>query len=371
MNRRSHHRALLALSRIPNIGNQRIKLLLQHFEDAEAVFKQGLHRLKRIDGIGDIVMREIAGFSRWDEIDDILEQTEQLGARLVGYNDTCYPPLLRQIYDAPPLFWLKGNSEILSKPAMAVIGTRNQDKYGSGQARKWTEQLVRSGLCVVSGLAYGVDSIAHKTVVELKGDTVAVLGSGINWIYPSKNRKLAERILENNGAIMTEFPPGTKPDAVNFPARNRIVSGMSLGVLVIQSGVKGGSMITARCALDQNREVFVVPHRVDDENGSGCNYLIKTGQGKLVQTLEDILVEIPHDSQLNKEQDPDPKTDWKAENLNDEQKVICEALENGIVHIDQLSEQMGKYTHELLPALLELEMSGIVVQKAGKYFELK
>jgi DNA processing protein len=179
---------------------------------------------------------------------------------------------------------------------------------------------------------------------------------------------LVKKITENGGAILTEFEPGTKPDAGNFPVRNRIVSGMSLGVLVIETGVKGGSMITARSALDQNREVFVVPHPLDSEKGEGCNYLIKTGQGKLVQSMQDILVEIPHEADQVAEKPR--KLNWEQAELDEESLKLCKLLSEGTQHIDFIGEKTGKPTYQILPVLLDLEMKGLIRQKAGKYFEL-
>jgi len=364
----SHHRAVLALTRIPNLGSQRIRIILQKAEDASEIFSWRMSRFLKIDGIGEGIAGEILKFNDWDSVDAIIKKTENLGAQLITQKDSYYPPLLRQIYDAPALMWLKGNPEALQKNGIAVIGTRSPGRYGASQAEEWTCRLVASGLSVFSGLAYGVDSIAHQTAVAEGGETVAVLGSGIDWIYPARNVPLVKKITENGGAILTEFEPGTKPDAGNFPVRNRIVSGMSLGVLVIETGVKGGSMITARSALDQNREVFVVPHPLNSEKGEGCNYLIKTGQGKLVQSIQDILVEIPHEAEQATE--IPRKKNWEQAELDEESLKLCTLLSEGSQHIDLIGEKTGKATYQILPLLLDLEMKGVIRQKAGKYFEL-
>ena len=171
-----------------------------------------------------------------------------------------YPFSLKQIYDPPILFWLKGNPEALSKPGIGVIGTRNATPYGRKMAERLSKDIGEKGLCIFSGLAYGVDSIAHKAALDVGAPTVAVLGSGIDNLYPRKNADIANRIFKEGGAVISEFPLGTNPDAGNFPVRNRIISGLGLGVLVIESAMQGGSMITAKLALDQNREVFAVPH---------------------------------------------------------------------------------------------------------------
>jgi DNA processing protein len=241
-------------------------------------------------------------------------------------------------------------------------------------AGKFTGELAEKGLCIFSGLAHGIDAIAHKTALEHNARTVAVLGSGIDNLYPRKNAGLANEIVRSGGAVITEYPLGTNPDAGNFPVRNRIVSGMSLGVLVIESGVKGGSMITADLALDQNREVFAVPHPVLSPSGTGCNYLIKRGDAKLIQTVDDILMELPvgmdSETQIGSIQES-KKRDWRIEDLDQRSQKICETLEDKAYQIDDLSDIVGIETSQLLVALLQLEMEGLVSQKAGKIFELK
>jgi DNA processing protein len=251
-----------------------------------------------------------------------------------------------------------------------VVGTRRPTAYGKRITEKFTGDLVQHGLTIISGLAYGVDTIAHSSCVKSGGKTVAVLGSGIDWIYPSSNKGLARDIIESDGLIITEFPPGTKPDASNFPERNRIVSGLSLGVLVIETGIKGGSMITARLALDQNREVFVVPHPLDNENGSGCNALIKKGTGKLVQDIGDLLVEFPA-LQFEENEPVKSKPNWKDMELSGQEAAVCRLLEKGELHIDKICEYLGKSSHELMGDLLELEMLDCIEQSAGKYFRIK
>lgn len=340
-------------------------------EDASELFNMKIPDLLRFDGFGKHIAKNFVEFDEWKKVDSILEQTQKTGADLISIDDEYYPPYLRHIFDPPLLLWVKGDKNVLVSDGVAVVGTRRASKYGLKQAKEWSEKLTAAGLCVNSGLAYGVDAASHRAAVEAGGKTIAVLGSGIDVIYPAKNSGLAADIIKKGGAIITELAPGSAPDAVNFPERNRIVSGMSHGTLVVESGVKGGSMITARSSLDQNREVFVIPHPLDSLGGQGCNYLIRTGQGKLVQSIDDILVEISvHTDSDAQKAEEDPVMKWEKLDLDDSSKEICELLTEDELHIDQISEKIEKPTHTLLPTLLDLEMKGAIKQKAGKYFEL-
>jgi len=350
------------------LGRARRLLQLSNVDSADQLFELNIRDFLKVDGIGKQISKNLSDFEDWDSVDKILERTERTGAKLLAYDDEQYPELLKHIYDPPLILWYKGDLKALEKPGVAVVGTRNPGSYGLSQAAEWSKSLVQKGICINSGLAYGIDAKAHQTAVENGGKTVAVLGSGIDVIYPAKNKPLAKKIVESCGLIMTEFPPGTQPDAGNFPGRNRIVSGMSHGVLVIESGVKGGSMITARYALDQNREVFVVPHQLGYMKGEGCNYLIQNGQGKLVKSIEDILEEISVEAASEAVSEKTIST-WKSLELSDDEATLCELLDNRPLHIDQISEKLGQPTFKLLSKMLTLELKGAVVQKAGKYFE--
>lgn len=366
-----HLREYIALTLVPNLGAQRIKVLLQKADHPQDVFRMSRKQLLSIHGMGPGTAEAIATFNDWQEVDRVLEQTERIGAQLVSWHDESYPDLLRQIYDPPVLYWLLGNPASLDTPSIAVVGTRKATSYGKKMAARFARELAEKGLTIVSGLAYGIDAEAHRATVECGGTTVAVLGSGIDNVYPSKNRKLAKQIVDAGGAVVSEFPPGTEPNSGNFPIRNRIVSGLTLGTLVVESRKEGGSMITARSALDQNREVFVVPHNISSNNGTGANYLIKTGQGKLVQEIDDILTEI-NIPDLNTESAAasEQEARWKQCELDELSISICKMLEDSPQHIDALAERLEMPSHALLPSLLELEMQDCVRQSAGKIFEL-
>ena len=346
-------------------------------KNARDVFRLSVPELMRIDGVGKERAVSLTKFDDWSTVDRIIDKTHRTGSRLLALSDPDYPPLLKQIFDPPIILWVRGNIDTLNKPGIAVVGTRNPGRYGLEQTEKWSAEICENRLSVNSGLAYGVDSKAHKTAVSSGGATVAVLGSGIDRIYPHRNQKLAADIVASGGAVVSEYPPGTKPDAANFPERNRIVSGLSLGTFVIESGIKGGSMITARLALDQNREVFVVPHQLGYLKGEGCNYLIRTGQGKLVQSMDDILEELPMVAQHENGHIDEFRTvqvskKWEADDsLTETEMDLCRTIGDQSVHIDLIAEKMQTEPFKLSSLLLNLELKGLIQQKAGKYFELK
>lgn len=363
-------RAVLALSMVPKLGHQRVRALVQHTGSVCSLFQQSTEELVSIPGIGLATADSIVQFNRWDLVEKYVKKAEQLQVTVISLLDECYPKRLLQIYDAPLILWVKGSLEVLDSPGLAIVGTRNPTPYGHKMTSLFTTETVKKGLTVFSGLAYGVDTIAHRTAVEKGGKTVAVLGSGIDWVYPASNKKLAERIVQDGGAVITEFLPGTKPDAGNFPTRNRIVSGLSLGVLVVETSEKGGSRITANIALDQGREVFVVPHALDNPYGTGCNELIKKGYGKLVQDFEDITDEIhwEHEEEISAiEAKPiDQNFSGISEDL---QKVVAVILQ-GSHQVDEIAEKLEMSTQDVLVRLLELEFANVVVQRAGKLFYL-
>lgn len=365
-------REFVALHLVDNLGAQRIRLLIQSVEHPQLIFRLEKHELETIRGIGPKTARDIVTFNDWDKVDEILEKTEVLGAEIMTFWDEDYPPLLREIFDPPLILWIKGDRSVLKSDGISIVGTRKAGKYALNMADKFARELSSRGLVIISGLAYGVDGAAHRATVKAGGKTIAVLGSGIDWIYPSEHKGLASKIVETGGAVISEFPLGTAPDMGNFPVRNRIVSGMSLGTLVVASGIEGGSMITAKSALDQNREVFVIPHNIGHPNAIGCNSLIKRGMGKLVQDVDDILEEISiHIKDTVDKPLAKREKNWKSQELDELSTRICRLLQKKkSLHIDQLSEQLEMSSHQLLAKLLELEMQNCVKQTAGKKFEL-
>lgn len=370
MNIRENVRSVIALSLIPSVGAQRIRQLLTIADNADDIFKIPKQELMGLPGIGPGTASGIKSFNAWEQVDRILEKSLRSGYQLITIDDPDYPARLKEIYDPPVLLWCLGNKKALNQDAISVIGTRNPSYYGRKTALNITGELIDHGFCIISGLAYGIDSIAHRVAVDRRSSTIAVLGSGLDRVYPTENIPLANAIIEHGGAVITEFPPGTKPDAGNFPVRNRIVSGSSLGTIVIETANEGGSMITANLALEQNREVFVVPHPVNSPKGYGCNSLIKNGCGKLVQNVQDILDELPFRI-IEKHQGKASEPAWKSVSLTGAQKKVCTILdEYGIMHVDQISRIANVPVNTLLGCLLELEISGCIRSISGKQFRL-
>jgi len=383
----------VALGLVPGLGASRILRLMQSFSDPLDIFKATQQDLLQIPGFGKTITANIIKFDDWTSVDRILKFTDGTDAWLVTLDQEQYPKRLQHIYDPPHILWGRGDVKALSRPGIAIVGTRKPTRYGREKAGLFARQIAQTGLSVISGLAYGIDTLAHTAAVDAHGCTIGVLGSGIDRIYPGANRRLADRIVDTGGAIISEFVPGTKPDRENFPVRNRVVSGLSNGVLVVESDVTGGSMITAYSALDQGREVFAIPHDITTVTGKGCNTMIKKGHAKLTMCLDDILEELNLDLSLLKLPDSSPELQqhlfdeenngvekvlkvskhpsWRAvDGLAEDMKELCLLLELGGLHIDELAEKTGRPGYLLLGTLLELEMKAIVKAKSGKRFEL-
>ena len=363
-------RDILIISRIPGVGPNRLRALLTRFGDASALASAPDRSLRRIEGIEEKTAASITAFFRSGAAeeaarfaDDQRARSERAGARAVTLWDPSYPPSLRNIYDPPPLLFVRGTLTEEDSRSVAVVGTRRPSPYGILMAERFALALAQFGLPVVSGLARGIDSAAHAAAGRSGNRTLAVIGSGIDIIYPSENRGLAEKIALC-GAVLSELPFGAKPDAANFPRRNRIVSGMSLATLVIESPPGGGAMITAGMALDQGRDVFAVPSAVSPNSRSGTNLLIKEGKAKLTECVDDILEELaPHLLRLKQ---PTPRPG--AADLSLFERTLLDAVGNDPVHVDALAARAHVTVPDALVLLLSLEFKGAVRQMPGKRF---
>jgi DNA processing protein len=370
-------RQWLALSSTPGVGLTRTKRLLQRFGDVERVFRASLAELGAAKLPAASAQSIVSGESM-RLADEELRKVQAAGATLLVPDDPAYPRQLLEIYDPPAVLRVQGEVAALSQPGIAIVGTRHPTPYGLGMAERLACDLAVRGLIIFSGMARGVDSAAHRGAVNAKAKTVAVFGAGIDIIYPRENQKLSEQILANGGALVSEFPMGASPAPQNFPIRNRVISGLSRGVLVVEAGEYSGTRITARCALEQCREVFAVPGNVTNKLAWGTNTLIKQG-AKLVATWEDVWEELPTDIRLCVEAARPSASDQPASLFGPEQKTAVEGNEKKVyalikadesIHIDQLVEELeGVFSSsEIFAALFELELSGRIRQLPGKNY---
>ncbi|HXD89675.1 MAG TPA: DNA-processing protein DprA [Candidatus Binataceae bacterium] len=368
----------LALRRVRGVGPRTARLLLERFGSAEAIFQSDEAALGGA-GIPRSAARNIVEFDDFDPLEKELCELPTIGARLVKWTDPDYPTNLRHIPDPPPYLFVRGTLTPNDPKCVAVVGARAASDAGRRVAQRLGLELAAKGFTVVSGLARGTDSDAHQGALDAQGKTIAVFGCGVDVIYPPENRKLAEAIVEGGGALISELPVGTPPIAENFPGRNRLISGMCLGVVIVEAAEKSGSLITARMALEQDRQVFAVPGSPLTGKTRGSNRLIKEG-ARLVECVEDVLEELlPQlgESSVRKEPSdlsdaPVAKIDDKAtENEPNEVKNILNLLKTADrLHVDALIEASGVNVQTVLKLLLELELRGLVTQHPGKLFSL-
>ena len=268
----------LALTEVPNIGCVQAKILAQHFGEAEKIFKAKQSTLEKIEGIGTIRANSIKNFTDFSPAEEEIKFLEKFKIQPLFINDKNYPQRLLNCYDSPTLLFYKGTADLNASKSISVVGTRTHTDYSKKITDKLIEELSAQNVLIISGMAYGVDALAHKAAVKNNLPTVGVLAHGLDQIYPAEHSNLAKDMLKNDGGLLTEFRSKTKPDKHNFPTRNRIVAGMSDATIVIESGIKGGSMVTAELANGYNKDVFAFPGKVTDSKSAGCNYLIKVKQ---------------------------------------------------------------------------------------------
>jgi DNA processing protein len=356
---------------VEGIGPVKLRNVLNTFQNPDELEHIGTRELCAIEGINvELAKRIKSVFRKKDEFYESLSiETEKLfniGARYITYWDDAFPAVLRNIYDPPLVIYVLGDISLDDEKAIAVVGTRIPTQYGKHVTAQLTEELVQSGITIVSGLARGIDTVAHRTAVQNNGRTIAVLGSGVDVIYPSENKRLSEDILKN-GALISEFPFGTFPDAPNFPKRNRIISGLSRGVVVVETGLTGGAMITAKLALDQGREVFAVPGNIGVRQSEGTLSLIQRGEAKLVVNTNDILIEIGAQQTSGSESLEKNKM---LNSLNLFEQKLFQALTVEPTQIDTIAAVTSLSVSDCLVYLLSLEFKGLIKQLPGKMFVL-
>jgi DNA processing protein len=349
---------------------------VQHFGTPDAVFHASLTELEAT-GMMAVSAQSIATGSSLNKAEEELAKARSVDAKIVAIGDPGYPQRLLEIYDPPLCLYVRGDTSALSQPGVAVVGTRHPTPYGVGMAERLSCDLSARGIIIISGLARGVDTAAHRGTVNAKGKTVAVLGTGVDVIYPRENAKLADQILSVGGAVISEFPVGTFAAPQNFPIRNRIISGLSVGVLVVEAGEYSGTRITARCALEQSREVYAVPGNVTNKLSWGPNTLIKQG-AKLVATWEDVWEELPSEVRLQLEAEkpsasgaPSTASLFDGAAMSPHEKRIYALLRaDESLHIDELVEKVQEQmsSSEMFAALFELELNAKIRQLPGKNY---
>lgn len=358
-------RDLLCLLSVSRVGSYKVRALVSYFKDPAEVLRASPRELIRVPGIEKKLASNIAHHSGGMKFaNSQLKLVNRIGAHIVTIWDNEYPELLKKIYDPPVLLYVMGHVLPRDKDSLAIVGTRLPSQYGQTIAESIARELALLGFCIVSGLARGVDTIAHASTLKSDGRTIAVIGSGLDIPYPPENQKLMDAIAKQ-GAVVSEFPMGTEPDAVNFPRRNRIISGIARGTVVVESAEDGGAMITASTALDQNREVFAVPGSILEKRSAGPNRLIKEGRAKLVQRLDDILEELgPQIRHGRRGEESHPV----IPDLSLFEKRVFDALSSDPIHIDALTEKIAMSSADALVNLLSLEFKGLVKQMPGKLF---
>jgi len=371
----------VALTLTPGMGPTRIWKAMNRLGAAEQLLEASLTELEGTGMPAQSAQFVFEGKAK-AAAEDELKRVAEAGGSILTPEDEAYPERLREIYDPPSTLWIRGDVSQLARPGIAVVGTRQPSPYGAGMAELLSRDLANRRMVILSGMARGVDTAAHKGAIEAGGKTVAVWGTGIDVIYPKENKKLAEQIVATGGTIVSEYPLGTFPAPQNFPIRNRILSGMSVGVLVIEAAEYSGTRITARCAMEQNRDVYAVPGNVTNKNAWGPNTLIKQG-AKLTATWEDIWEDLPSEIRLALEDEQaaagggaESKSGGAASLFNDtplpeHERIVFEQLRHDeSMQLDQLIEQLEAKlgSAEIFTALFELELAGRVRQLPGKNY---
>ncbi|MFT3782835.1 MAG: DNA-processing protein DprA [Nibricoccus sp.] len=367
----TEQQAFLILNALPNIGPITTNRLLDELGgDPKAIFSAPTKRLEAVKGVGPAISGTVAN---WREHFDLAREEQRMAESKVTFvttRDTAYPKLLKQISDPPIGLYRKGHYDF-AHPCIAIVGSRRTTLYGQSVAKKFGAELARLGFCVVSGLARGIDTAAHEGALSVGGKTAAVMGCGIDIVYPPENLSLYRQI-EEQGAIVSEFPFGRRADRQSFPMRNRVVAGISEAIVVVETDVAGGSMITAKFAGEQGRLIFAVPGRIDQATSQGCHQLIRDG-ATLLTSVDDILQELSYLDGLRPQPIPPKETGSSAEprtDLNEAEAAVMEAFRGGaIVTLDLLAAQTGRSVSELSATLMMLELKRLIAKRADGAYE--
>ena len=357
----------ITLTLIPNIGDVHAKALVNHFGNAEDIFKAKKKELEEIEGIGSVRARSIKEFKDFKNAEEEIAFIEKYKITPLFITDKNYPQRLLNCYDSPAMLYYRGNADLNQPKIIAIVGTRNNNEYGKAVCEKLVEDLAGENILIVSGLAFGIDSIAHRSALKNDLKTVAILAHGLDRIYPTQNKSLAKEIIEQGG-LLTDFRSKTNPDKQNFPKRNRIVAGISDGIVVVESSIKGGSLITAELGNGYNKDVFAVPGRINDTKSEGCNYLIKNNKACLITSAEDLL----EDMGWKEYKKPSAKKQRELFiELSDDEKIVVNILQQQQqIHIDELYIKSGLSSSAVASALLTLEMQSVINSLPGKMYRM-
>lgn len=357
----------IALTLIPQVGNVLARELLEHFQTAENIFHAPQKELAAIPGIGSVRAKEIRNFSGFERVEEEIKFIEKYKVEALFYQDKNYPKRLKNCYDSPISLYYKGNANLNTSKILSVVGTRRYTDYGKEICESVIEDLSKENILIVSGLAYGIDIIAHKSALKAGLNTVAVVAHGLDRIYPRLHTTVAKQMIDQGG-LLSEYLSNTLPDKQNFPMRNRIVAGIADATLVIETGIRGGSMITVELANGYNRDVFAIPGRLGDKKSEGCNYIIQKNKAALVTSAKDIMEmmgweERPKDHKpIQKDLFPD---------LNDKEQLVVSLLTGEkMLHVDDIYLQSKLTSSEAASVILNLELLGVVKSMPGKMYKL-
>lgn len=356
----------IAITLIPNIGDVNAKALIHHFGTAKSIFQSSRKELENIEGMGAVRVNSIIQFKDFARAEEEIKFIDKFNIRPLFITDPDYPQRLLNCFDSPVMLYYRGNADLNSSRMVTIVGTRNNSEYGRVICEKLIDELSEENIVVISGLAFGIDSIAHKTSLKNNVPTIGVLAHGLDRLYPAQNRNLATQMI-GNGGIITDFRSKTLPDRQNFPSRNRIAAGLSDCIVVIESGKKGGSLITAELGNGYNKDVFAFPGKISDSKSEGCNYLIKTNKAALITSAADLLENMCWNK--NKKIKVKKQKSLFIE-LSAEEKILTDLLKiQDQMHIDELYFKSKLNSSAVAQALLMLEMNGVIISLPGKMYQ--
>jgi DNA processing protein len=356
----------IALTLVPNIGAVQAKILIDHFGDAESVFKASEKKLNAVENIGDVKAASIRAFEDFEKAEEEIKFIEKYKIQPLFITDKNYPQRLLKCYDAPTLLYYRGNADLNHEKIISIIGTRSNTDYGKQMTEKLIADLKEENVMIVSGLAFGIDAIAHKAALQNDLPTVGVLAHGLDTIYPPQHKSMAKEMLQQGG-LLTEFMQQTKPDKHNFPKRNRIVAGMADATIVVETAIKGGSMITAELAHNYNKDVFAFPGKITDSKSAGSNYLIKHSRATLLIDAQQLAETMGWQKRKTK---PKAQKELFIELSTDEKIIVSILADRESVHIDELFLKSGLSSSAIASSMLGLELQNIIISMPGKMYKL-